>query len=90
VGYLLDGSITNDSNLNVFDFENSINEDDFNKLDAGIALGLGMDVDALSFGVRYNYGLTTVGELQDYNGTQYTFPDGKNSVINVYVGIALN
>jgi hypothetical protein len=90
VGYLIKGKVTNDSSINIFDFEKSINEDDFNKLDAGIALGVGIDVDSFSFGIRYNYGLTTVGKLRDYNGTQYNFPDGKNSVLNVYVGIALN
>lgn len=90
VGYLIKGKIVNDSSLNIFDFENSINEDEFNKLDAGIALGIGADIERLSFGIRYNYGLTKVGKLQDYNGTEYNFPDGKNSVLNVYLGIALN
>lgn len=89
-GVLINGKVKNDSNANFFDFENAINKDDFNKLDAGLAFGLGMDVEKISFGVRYSYGMTTVGKLRNFNGTEYTFPDGKNSVINLYLGIALN
>jgi hypothetical protein len=90
LGFLINGKVKNDSNVNVFDFQNNINNDDFNKIDAGLALGLGMDVDKLSVGVRYSYGMTTVGKQRQFNGTDYTFPDGKNSVINLYLGIALN
>lgn len=89
-GFLINGTTKNDSNVNLFNIQNNINKDDFNKLDAGLAVGLGMDVEKISFGVRYNYGMTTVGKLKNFNGVDYTFPDGKNSVINLYLGIALN
>ena len=90
LGFLINGKVKNDSNANAFDFENNINNDDFNKIDAGLAVGLGMDADKLSVGVRYSYGMTTVGKQREFNGTEFTFPDGKNSVINLYLGIALN
>jgi len=88
LAYLIDGKVTNDSDVNSFDFENTINTDDFNRFDAGLAAGLGLDLDALSFGARYNYGLTTIGKERNFNGTNYTFPDGKNSVLSFYVGLS--
>lgn len=88
--FLLNGSATNKSNVTLFNFENNINTDDFNKFDFGLALGLGVDLGALGFGLRYNYGLTTVGKERTFLGTNYTFPDGKNSVLSLYASFALN
>jgi len=90
LAYLINGNVKNESDVNSLDFENNINEDDFNRFDAGLAAGLGFDFDALSFGARYNYGLTTVGKDRNFNGTNYTFPDGKNSVLSFYVGLSFN
>jgi len=41
LAYLIDGNVKNDSDVNAFDFENNINNDDFNRFDAGLAGGLG-------------------------------------------------
>ncbi|MGO4822281.1 MULTISPECIES: porin family protein [unclassified Flavobacterium] len=86
--YMVSGKTENDNNL--FTSNDELDTNDFNKFDAGIAAGLGVDLEVLSFGVRYNYGLTKVGKERDYSGTSYTYPDAKNSVLNVYVGFALN
>jgi len=88
VAYLVDGKTKNDSSNNLFDSDDTLDNDDFNKIDAGLAVGLGIDLDKFSIGARYNYGLTTVGKERDYNGTNYTFPDGKNSVLNLYVALS--
>ncbi|MEO8515373.1 MAG: porin family protein [Flavobacterium sp.] len=88
LAYLIHSSVKNDSDVNSFDFENTLNNDDFNRFDAGLSGGLGFDFDMLSFGARYNYGLTTVGKERNFDGTNYTFPDGKNSVLNFYVGLS--
>jgi hypothetical protein len=88
VGYMVSGKTTNDSNL--FSTENELDTNDFNKVDAGIAGGVGIDLDVVNFGVRYNYGLTKVGKESSYNGTNYTYPDAKNSVLSVYLGLRLN
>ncbi len=88
VAYLVDGKTKNDSSNNLFDSEDELDNDDFNKIDAGLAVGLGIDLDKFSIGARYNYGLTTVGKERDYGGTNYTFPDGKNSVLNLYVALS--
>lgn len=88
--YLISGKTTNESNNGAFNFENNINKDDFNKIDAGVAAGLGIDLETVSFGVRYNYGLTKVGKERSYSGTNYTFPDGKNSVLSFYGAFSFN
>jgi hypothetical protein len=85
---MVSGKATNDSNL--FASEERLNTDDFNKFDAGLAGGIGIDLEIVNFGVRYNYGLTKVGKERNYGGTNYTYPDAKNSVLNVYVGLRLN
>ena len=86
--YMVSGKTTNDSNL--FNSQSELDTNDFNKFDAGIAGGVGVDLDVVNFGVRYNYGLTNVGKERNYGGTNYTFPDAKNSVLSVYVGLRLN
>ncbi|WP_413998528.1 porin family protein [Flavobacterium sp. W1B] len=88
--YLIDGKTTNESNGGTFNFSDNINKDDFNKIDAGIAAGLGIDLETISFGVRYNYGLTKVGKERNFAGTNYTFPDGKNSVLSLYGAFSFN
>ena len=86
--YMVSGKTETDSNI--FTSENQLDTNDFNKFDAGIAGGVGVDLDALNFGVRYNYGLTNIGKERNFGGTNYTFPDAKNSVLSVYVGLRLN
>ena len=86
--YMVSGKTETDSNI--FTSENQLDTNDFNKFDAGLAGGVGVDLDALNFGVRYNYGLTNIGKERDFGGTSYTFPDAKNSVLSVYVGLRLN
>lgn len=88
--YLLSGKVTNESNVNLFNFEDNINADDFNRFDAGIAAGAGLDFGSLGMGVRYNYGFTTVGKERSFLGTTYTFPDAKNGVLNFYAAISIN
>lgn len=81
--YMVSGKTKNDSNFG--SSESELDTDDFNKLDAGISGGLGLDFDVVNFGVRYNYGLTKIGK-----DNSFTSSDAKNSVFNVYVGLRLN
>lgn len=82
--YLIDAEVTNESNSGDFDFEENVDNDDFNKFDYGLSAGAGFDFDSIGFGVRYNYGLSTVGKERSFLGTTYTFPDGKNSNLSIY------
>ena len=80
--YLISGKTTNKSDSGSYNFEDNVNVDDFNRFDAGLAGGVGLDLESVSFGVRYNYGLTKIGK--DDSNSNFTSPDAKNSVLSVY------
>lgn len=82
--YLVDSKIKNVSSDGSSDFTD-LDEDDFNRFDAGITGGIGFDFKDIGIGVRYNYGLTTVGKEQEIGGTTYNALDAKNSNANVYI-----
>ena len=84
--YMVSGKTTNDSNFS--SSQRELDTDDFNKFDAGISGGVGIDLDVVNFGVRYNYGLTKIGK--DDSSSTFISSDAKNSVLNVYVGLRLN
>ncbi|WP_269227566.1 porin family protein [Flavobacterium eburneipallidum] len=88
--YLIDANIKNESSGGTFDFEENYDNDDFNKFDAGISGGIGLDFDSIGIGARYNYGLTTIGKERTVGGSTYTVPDGKNSSLSLYVAFKLN
>jgi hypothetical protein len=87
--FLVSGKATNEANINLFDFEENIDPEDYNKLDAGIAAGVGIDIGAVSLGARYNFGLTRVGKERSFIGTTYVFPDANNGVLNFYISLSL-
>ncbi|MDO7172256.1 porin family protein [Mariniflexile sp. AS56] len=88
--YLIDAQTTNESDSGSFDFEDNYDNDDFNKFDAGLAAGVGFDFDGMGIGLRYNYGLTTVGKERTAGGQTYTIPDGKNSNLSLYLAVKLD
>lgn len=88
--YLVDAQVTNETKNGTFDFEDNYDNDDFNKFDYGLSAGVGLDFQSLGVGVRYNYGLQTVGKERQFGGTRYTLPDGKNSSLNIYLALKLN
>jgi hypothetical protein len=85
--YLVSSKVTGDGDFN---FEEEIDTDDLNKFDAGLSAGVGVDFTPISVGLRYNYGLTTVGKERTFAGTTYTIPDAKNSNLTLYVSYKLN
>jgi len=89
VSYMLNGKVKNKSNVSSGDFDEKINTEDYNKFDAGIAAGAGVDLGAISLGARYTYGLTKVGKERTFAGTTYTTPDATNGVISAYVSFSL-
>lgn len=84
--YLISGKTTNKSNDGNYNFEDNIDTDDFNRFDAGLAGGIGLDLEPVSFGVRYNYGLTKIGK--DDSSNNFTSPDAKNSVLIAYAAFS--
>lgn len=88
--YLVSGNVKNKSNVTLFDFEENINTEDYNRIDAGIAGGASLDFRSVSFGARYSYGLNKVGKEKTFLGTTYTFPDANNGVLSFYIQIPLH
>ena len=80
--YMVSAKTTNKSDSGSYNFEDNIDTNDFNRFDAGLAGGVGIDLEAISFGVRYNYGLTKIGK--EDSSTGFSSPDAKNSVLSVY------
>ncbi len=81
---LVNSKITNEGAGGTFNFEETINRDDLNTFDYGLAAGFGFDLGGLGIGARYNYGLQTVGKERTFLGQPYTFPNGKNSNLSIY------
>lgn len=61
-------------------------EDDFNRLDYGLVGGLGVDVDNVTIGARYNHGLREIGKSGSFSSL--VVGNGKNSAISIYIGFA--
>lgn len=61
-----------------------LNEENFNRLDYGLVGGLGIDVENITIGARYNYGLREVGKADNF-GSQ-ALKNSKNSAISLYIG----
>ncbi|HEX8017209.1 MAG TPA: porin family protein [Flavobacterium sp.] len=79
--YLVSSKVTGDGSFN---FEEEFDTDNFNKFDAGLAAGVGVDFNPISIGLRYNYGLTTIVKDGDDSS------DLKNSNLSLYLSYKLN
>ncbi len=69
--YLVSSKVSGDGDFN---FDEDINADDLNRFDAGLSAGVGVDFSPISIGLRYNYGLTTIGKERTVAGTTFTVP----------------
>ena len=72
----------------MFDFERDLNMNDYNRIDAGLVAGVGLDIDNITMRLRYNLGLTKVGKSQSFLGASCTIPDSKNAVISFYLSVS--
>lgn len=88
--YLLSGKVINKSDSDVFNFEDNINADDYNRIDAGVTAGADLDFNSVSIGARYTYGMVKVGKEKTYMGTTYTFPDSYNGILTFYASVPLH
>lgn len=88
--YLISAKATNTATLPLFDFETNININNYNRVDAGIMAGAGIDVGAVGLGVRYSLGLKKVGKEESFLGTTYSPLDARNGVFYLYASISLN
>jgi hypothetical protein len=60
--------------------------DDFHRFDYGLVGGAGVDIDNVTFGARYNYGLQNIGRSGNLSGD--LTKNSKNSVVSLFIGIA--
>jgi hypothetical protein len=88
--FLINGKVKHLANVSLFDFERNLDTSDYNRLETGFALGLGIDIASISIGMRYQFGLSTIGKERTFMETTYTFPDAKNGVFNFYLSLSLN
>jgi hypothetical protein len=85
---LINVTVTNKGTISSFDFAKDLGRDNFETLDYGLVGGIGFNFNLVSFGVRYDYGMNTVGKSYDFSGVSHVFPDGKNSALQLYLGIS--
>ncbi|MBZ4041229.1 MULTISPECIES: porin family protein [Flavobacterium] len=85
--YLVNAKLTGEGDI---EFDDELDADDFERFDAGLSAGVGLDFNPISIGLRYNYGLTTIGKEREAFGNTYTFPDAKNSNLSLYLAYKLN
>ncbi|MEI6754877.1 MAG: porin family protein [Paludibacter sp.] len=90
ISYLLAAQVKNVSNINLFNFEQNLNIDNYYRLDAGMVIGVGLDVKSITMGIRYNLGLVSVGKNQQFLGLNYNLSNARNGVLNFYLAIGLN
>lgn len=88
VAYMVDGKVTNVANVTLFNYEQNINTNDYNRIDAGIVLGAALEVGSITMGARYNLGMTKVGKTRTILGSDYIVPDATNGVINFNLAVS--
>jgi hypothetical protein len=86
---LSDVRVRNKGDIGSYNFEEELNKDDFKSFDYGLACGIGVDVDKLSFGIRYDYGIRSIGDKKTFGGQTYRFPDARNSAFQIYAGLSI-
>jgi hypothetical protein len=63
-----------------------VNKDNFETFDYGLVGGLGFDVDNVTIGARFNYGLREIGKSGIFAGEPSA--NAKNSSASLYIGFA--
>jgi len=90
VAFLLDSEVKNRSGVALFNYERVLHRRDFNRMDAGMMLGIGFDLGAFGTGLRYSYGFVKVGKERSSSGNILRFPDAGNSGISTYIAYSFN
>lgn len=86
---LSDVRVKNKGDIGSYNFEEELNKNNFKSFDYGLACGIGGDFDKLSVGIRYDYGLRSIGDKQTIGGQTYRFPDARNSAFLIYLGLSI-
>ncbi|MBA4166491.1 MAG: PorT family protein [Chitinophagaceae bacterium] len=84
--YLVSANIKDVNSNGTINGATDLNEDNFQRWDAGLAGGLGFDIQNLSIGARYNYGLAEIGKSGNLSGE--LTKNSKNAGLSIYLGLA--
>ena len=84
IAYLAQANIKRENNDGPNDQIANLNEDNFNRFDYGVIGGLGIDIETVTIGARYNYGLREIGKSGTFGSTALS--NAKNSAISLYIG----
>ncbi len=82
--YLLGASTSTDGDLGE-DYQ-KLDKDNFNSFDYGLAVGATINIDVISIGARYNYGLKSIASS---DAAKLLLGDSKNSVAQIFVALNL-
>jgi len=63
-----------------------LNANDFNRWDFGLAGGVAFDIEHVTLGARYNYGLTDIAKSGNFSTT--VLGSAKNNGLSIYLGFA--
>ena len=90
LGFLTDYGIKNKSddpeNINL---EENMQQDDLRFFDPGYALGIEVDLMRFNAGFRYTHGIRNISDEIQYQGQPLSFPELRNTVYQVYLGIRI-
>lgn len=84
LAYLAAANVKNLNDEDGIEGVDELNAENFNRFDYGVAAGFGIDIDKVTLGARYNYGLREIGKSGSLAGE--LTKDSKNSAINLYIG----
>ena len=85
ISYLAAVNIKDLNDDGTIDEIKELNAENFNRIDYGVAGGLGIDISNITLGARYSYGLHEIGKSGSLSGE--LTKDSKNSAISLYIGI---
>jgi hypothetical protein len=86
VAYLASANVKDVHSDGTINGVKNLNADDFHRFDSGLVGGASIDIENITIGARYNYGLQTVGKSGNVSGD--VTKNSKNSVATLFIGFA--
>jgi len=86
VAYLASANVKNMNSDGTISGVKDLNADSFNRFDYGFVGGLGIDIENVTLGARYNYGMQKIGKPGQLSGDLTN--NSKNSVATLFIGFA--
>jgi hypothetical protein len=88
VAYLVSANVKDMNSDGTIMGVRDLNAQSFHRVDYGLVGGLGFDVDYVTFGARYSYGLQNIGQSGTLSGD--LTKNSKNSVATLFIGFAFS